>query len=129
MDAVRLEYCGPNLPQRPLRQLLMLEAVRARGRYRAPNFQGVFSDESLDQAAKDHAGAVAGAGASGGTGGGVGSLRRYRDQVRKLEKVLLEEEGSEQAVARMLRAKYNFVSEEASRARWVRDFPPQGRVV
>lgn len=122
MDAVRLEYCGPNLPQRPLRQLLMLEAVRARGRYRAPNFQGVFSDESLDQAAKVDQG-------GGGGGGGVGSLRRYRDQVHKLEKVLVEEEGSEQAVARMLRAKYNFVSEEASRARWVRDFPPQGRVV
>ncbi|KXJ96043.1 hypothetical protein Micbo1qcDRAFT_172328 [Microdochium bolleyi] len=114
MDAVRLEYCGPNLPQRSLRQLFLLEAVRSRGRYRAPNFRGVFSDESLEEEEKGRGGA---------------SMRRYRDQVRKLEKMLLEEEGSEQAVARMLRAKYNFVSEEASRAAWVRDFPPQGRVV
>ncbi|KAH7034790.1 uncharacterized protein B0I36DRAFT_360263 [Microdochium trichocladiopsis] len=108
MEAVRLEYTGPNLPQRSLRQMFLLEAVRSRGRYRGPKFQGVFSDEKLAEE----------------------NIPRFKEQVSKLEKVLLDNEGGdEHAVARMLRVKYTFVSEEASHARWLRDFPPQGRIV
>jgi len=116
MEAVRLEYTGPNLPQRALRQMLLLEAVRSRGRYRGPKFQGAFADEAL---AEEEKGAAENKG-----------MARFREQVKKLEGVLLDNEGGdEHAVAKMLRLKYTFVSKEASHARWLRDFPPQGRVV
>lgn len=119
MEAVRLEYTGPNLPQRALRQMFLLEAVRSRGRYRGPKFQGVFADGALAEEEK-----------GGNNGADNKGLARFREQVKKLEAVLLENEGGdEQAVARMLRLKYTFVSEEASHARWLRDFPPQGRIV